>query len=119
GGRLVTAPPDGEHAGLFRGLPNSYGTLGYVVSLTVDLHPVGRYVALRHVPFPGPGGAADAAEAIAAIHRDRAYRGERVDFLDGTVFGANEQYLTLGRFTDDPAAPPSDYTRQRIYYRSL
>src|SRR5262245_50806849 len=28
-GRIVTARPDGEHADLFRALPNSYGTLGY------------------------------------------------------------------------------------------
>ena len=31
-----------------------------------------------------------------AIVRDRAYDGEPVDFLDGTVFTADEAYLTLG-----------------------
>ena len=28
-GEIVTATPDGENADLFRGFPNSYGTLGY------------------------------------------------------------------------------------------
>ncbi|MBB6379645.1 FAD/FMN-containing dehydrogenase [Pseudonocardia eucalypti] len=115
-GRLVTATPDNEHADLFAGLPNSYGTLGYAVSLKVELQPVRRYVALRHLRFAD---AAGCAEAIAGICRDGSHQGEPVDFLDGTVFGAGEQYLTLGRFTDEAAQPPSDYTGQRIYYRSI
>jgi FAD/FMN-containing dehydrogenase len=127
-GRLVTATAENEHAALFRGLPNSYGTLGYAVSLKLELEPVRRYVALRHLPFPGPDGASAGADAIAAICRDGGYQGERVDFLDGTVFSAtspatsssgSELYLTLGRFTDEAPYQPSDYTGQRIYYRSI
>jgi FAD/FMN-containing dehydrogenase len=117
-GRLLTATADNEHAELFRGLPNSYGTLGYAVSLKIDLQPVGRFVALRHLPFPD---AASCADAIGSICRDGRYDGSAVDFLDGTVFHAGEQYLTVGRFTDE--APdgrgPSDYTGQQIYYRSI
>ena len=117
-GRLVEARPDNEHADLFRGLPNSYGTLGYAVSLTVALQPVSRFVALRHVRFAD---ASSCAEAIARISADRTYLDQPVDFLDGTVFSGSEQYLTLGRFTDE--APNgmgvSDYTGQQIYYRSI
>src|SRR5215475_8458448 len=39
-GRVVTAAPDGEHDALYRGFPNSYGTLGYALSLTIELEPV-------------------------------------------------------------------------------
>ncbi|WP_051341604.1 FAD-binding oxidoreductase [Pseudonocardia spinosispora] len=117
-GRLITATRDNEHADLFRGLPNSYGTLGYAVSLTVELQPVKRYVALRHLPFPD---AASCAEAIATICRDGSYEGTPIDFIDGTVFDAGEQYLTLGRFTDEAPGgrAASDYTGQQIYYRSI
>jgi FAD/FMN-containing dehydrogenase len=116
-GRLVTATADNEHADLFRGLPNSYGTLGYAVSLKVELQEVGRYVALRHLLFTD---AVSCAEAIAEIGRDGVWRGETVDFLDGTVFSPGEQYLTLGRFTDDAEGrTPSDYTGQDIFYRSV
>lgn len=117
-GQLVTATPDGEHAELFHGLPNSYGTLGYAVSLTVELQPATRYVAVRHLRYPD---AASCAEAITAIHESGQYRGRPVEFLDGTVFSAGEQYLSLGRFTDEPppGRAPSDYTGQRIYYRSI
>ena len=30
-GEVVAATPDGEHADLFHGFPNSYGTLGYAL----------------------------------------------------------------------------------------
>jgi FAD/FMN-containing dehydrogenase len=115
-GRLVTATADNEHAQLFRGLPNSYGTLGYAVSLRVQLQPVSRYVALRHIPYPD---AVSCAEAISAICRDGSYQDVPVDFVDGTVFSGSEQYLTLARFTDQASQPPSDYTGQRIYYQSI
>ena len=53
-GRVVTATPDGEHADLYHGFPNSYGTLGYALSLTIELEPVKPYVHLRHFRFTDP-----------------------------------------------------------------
>ena len=35
-GDIVTATPTGEHADLYFGFPNSYGTLGYATRLRVD-----------------------------------------------------------------------------------
>ncbi|MFC6090259.1 FAD-binding oxidoreductase [Saccharothrix lopnurensis] len=100
---------------LFRGFPNSYGTLGYALRLDIELEPVSPYVRLRHVPF---GDAAECARVISAICAEGAYLGEPVDFVDGTVFSAGEQYLTLGNWTG--TAPwTSDYTGNRIYYRSI
>lgn len=116
-GRIVTATPDGPHADLFAAFPNSYGTLGYALSLTVQLAPVRPYVRLRHLRFTD---AVQASAAIGGICAAGAHDGEPVDFLDGTVFGAGELYLTLGRFADDPGGQsPSDYTGQQIYYRSI
>ncbi len=114
-GQVVTAGPEGEHADLFRAFPNSYGTLGYALRLTIDLEPVRPYVRLRHVRFDDLG---DVTDAMASIMRDRTYDGEPVDFLDGTVFTADEAYLTLGSWAD--AAPyTSDYTGSQVYYRSI
>ena len=53
---VVTAAPGGEHDALFRGFPNSYGTLGYALSLTIELEPVKPYVHLRHFPVQQPRG---------------------------------------------------------------
>jgi FAD/FMN-containing dehydrogenase len=114
-GEVVTARPTGEHADLFHGFPNSYGTLGYSTRLRIELEPVRRAVALRHVRFRDLG---ELQDAIARIVVERAHDGEPVDYLDGVVFSRDESYLTLGRQTDDPG-PVSDYTGMDIYYRSI
>ena len=114
-GRVVTAMPGGEHAALFRGFPNSYGTLGYALSLTIELEPVLPYVHLRHFRYASPE---DCMAAIASIARDGSLDGHKADFVDGTVFSLGEMYLTVGAFSD--VAPwRSDYTRERIYYQSI
>jgi FAD/FMN-containing dehydrogenase len=113
-GEVVTASPE-QHEDLFRGFPNSYGTLGYATRVRIELAPVSPYVTLRHVPFSDPE---SCRAAIATILRERAWAGEPVDFLDGVMFAPGELYLTLGRWSDGPARP-SDYTGQQIYYRSL
>ena len=114
-GRVITARPDGPHADLFAAFPNSYGTLGYALRLTIALAPVRPYVRLTHLRFPD---AVAAGEAMAAICASGEHAGQPVDFLDGTVFGPDELYLTLGRFVDEAPAV-SDYTGMDIYYRSI
>ncbi|MBB5960273.1 FAD/FMN-containing dehydrogenase [Saccharothrix tamanrassetensis] len=111
-GEVVVVHPDDD---LFRGFPNSYGTLGYALRLEIELEPVKPFVRLRHVPF---GTAAECAEVIAAVCAERSYQGEPVDFIDGTVFSAHEQYLTLADWSDT-APHVSDYTGRDIYYRSI
>ncbi len=114
-GRVVTATPDNEHAALYRGFPNSYGTLGYALSLTIELEPVKPYVHLRHFRFADP---AECMEAVAQVAADGSYHGHQADFIDGTAFSLDEMYLTVGAFSD--VAPwRSDYTRERIYYQSI
>jgi FAD/FMN-containing dehydrogenase len=107
-GEIVTASRDNEHRDLFYGFPNSYGTLGYALRLKIELQPVKPFVELRHVRF---GSAEELAEAIDKFAPE-------ADFIDGTVFSGDEMYLTLGTFADT-ATHVSDYTGQRIYYRSI
>lgn len=114
-GRVVVARPDGEHATLFRAFPNSYGTLGYALRVSIELEPVRPYVRLRHVRFTD---AEQCAATIAEVCAAREFRGEPVDFVDGTVFERGELYLTLGSFADR-APGVSDYTGRDIYYRSI
>jgi FAD/FMN-containing dehydrogenase len=114
-GRVVTATADNEHAALFRGFPNSYGTLGYALSLTIELEPAAPFVHLRHFRFSTPEACMD---AVAKIAGEGSFRGHRADFVDGTMFGLGEMYLTVGAFSE--VAPwRSDYTRDRIYYQSI
>jgi FAD/FMN-containing dehydrogenase len=111
-GEVVTTRP-GED--LFDSFPNSYGSLGYATRLRIGLERVPPYVALRHVRFDDH---AQLAKALAAVVETREHAAEPVDAVDGVVFAPDESYLTLGRWTREPG-PVSDYTGQRIYYRSL
>ena len=112
-GEVVTATPDGEHADLFAAFPNSYGTLGYALRLEIEVQPVARYVHVEHVRV-------DTADLAKVITDVCDLDGDPPDFVDGTVFTRDHQYLTLGRFTEDPGrAGPSDYTGQQVFYRSI
>jgi len=114
-GRVVTAAPGSEHESLYWGFPNSYGTLGYALWLTIELEPVAPYVHLRHFRFDSP---AEAMSAIGQIGADGSYQGHSADFVDGTAFSPGEIYLTVGARSD--VAPwLSDYTGQQIYYQSI
>jgi FAD/FMN-containing dehydrogenase len=108
-GSVVVARPDNAHSDLFHGIPNSYGTLGYVLRARVNTIPVKPFVRLTHIRH---------AEAH-AFFSDLARRcASDADFVDGVVFGPTAQVISVGRFVD--AAPyTSDYTYERIYYRSL
>lgn len=114
-GEIVTAAPGGAHADLYRGFPNSYGTLGYALWLVIELMPVKPYVHLRHFRFDG---VAAAMAAVGEIDAAGSYAGHRADFVDGVVFSPDEVYLTVAAFSE--VAPwLSDYTGQHIFYQSL
>ncbi len=109
-GRVVTATRDNEHAALFFGFPNSYGTLGYALRVKAKVVPVKAYVHLRHLRFTDPR---SCFEELAKRLRSGA-----ADFIDGTIFGPDEMFVTLGSFADK-APYTSDYTFENIYYRSI
>ncbi len=109
-GRIVACTADNEHRDLFHGFPNSYGTLGYALKLTARTIPVGRYVRVDHARHT------DAASFFAALAERCA--DASADFVDGVVFDRNDLVLSCGRFVDE-APHVSDYTYDRIYYRSL
>jgi FAD/FMN-containing dehydrogenase len=114
-GRVVTAARDGDHADLFFGFPNSYGTLGYALRAKIELEAVHPFVHVRHLPFTDFAGLVATLDEVCAT---QTFGGEAVHFVDGTVFSPDESYLTLGSWADS-APSTSDYTRDQIYYRSI
>jgi FAD/FMN-containing dehydrogenase len=108
--RVVTCTAHNEHADLFFGFPNSYGTLGYALRVKVKTVPVKPYVHLEHLPFH------DAESYFTAL--EKHLRSSEADFIDGTVFSPQKLFITLGGFADH-APYTSDYTFERIYYKSI
>jgi FAD/FMN-containing dehydrogenase len=95
---------------LFFGFPNSYGTLGYVLRLTIRLVPAPPYVYLTHTRFTAP-------DSFFA-HLARVCDQPSADFVDATIFGSDEMYITQAVFAGG-APEVSDYTYMDIYYRSI
>jgi FAD/FMN-containing dehydrogenase len=108
-GRVLTCTADNEHRDLFFGFPNSYGTLGYALKLRARTVPVKAFVELHHRRFGEP-------QAFFAAMEEAC--GQPVDFVDGVVFGPDEMVLSTGQFVES-APYASDYTFERIFYRSL
>jgi FAD/FMN-containing dehydrogenase len=109
-GRVVTATRDNAHADLFFGFPNSYGTLGYALRVKAKTVPVKPYVYLEHLDFFDAG--------LYFSELEKRLRAGDADFVDGTVFSPRKMFITVGRFTDK-APYTSDYTFEKIYYRSI
>ena len=109
-GTIAVAAKDNEHRDLFFGFANSYGTLGYALTVKVQLVPVKKFVALRHERY---------SDLEAYFHAlERVCQERQVDFVDGTLFNEQELYITTGTFVDR-AEWLSDYTDRHIYYRSI
>ena len=109
-GRVVGCTPGNEHAELFFGFPNSYGTLGYALRVKARTIPVKPYVRLVHLGF------SSGDEYFAALQAHLEKR--EADFIDGTIFSPGRLFITLGHFVDS-APYVSDYTYENIYYRSI
>jgi FAD/FMN-containing dehydrogenase len=108
-GRIMTCSRQ-ENPDLFFGIPNSYGTLGYILRLKARVIPARRFVHITHTRFR------DFDSFFTEI--ERVCAAATPDYLDGTVFGREELYVTRGEFVD--AAPrASNYTYRHIYYRSI
>jgi FAD/FMN-containing dehydrogenase len=108
GGRVVTARANNEHADLFDALPNSYGTLGYILRAKIALHPAKPYVHL-YVQKYRDIGAYLAAMHVATLSQDLA-------FVEGLFFEDNRFFLMTGRFVDK-VPECDDIVRRDVFYR--
>ncbi|MBE0557972.1 MAG: FAD-binding oxidoreductase, partial [Proteobacteria bacterium] len=111
-GTIRLCRPDNEHADLFHAIPNSYGSLGYILRLRVKLLPAPPFVGITHRRF------ADRAPFLAALVAACAQGPDAPDFVEGVAFAPGDFVLTTARLTPE-AGPVSDYTGMGIYYQSL
>lgn len=108
GGEVVTCSRDNEHADLFRALPNSYGTLGYILRARIALQPASPFV---HLAVRRYGDADEYLEAMreATTHDD-------VDFVEGLFLEDGRFFLMVGRFRDDVPAL-DDIVRRHVFWK--
>jgi len=114
-GEIVTARPDNDHKDLYHGFPNSYGTLGYSLSIKISLVAVKPFVRITHLKFKNPS---EYFKTLKNICDSQSWKGEKIDFIDGVIFADHSMYLVLGLMVSS-APYTSDYTNQNIFYKSL
>jgi FAD/FMN-containing dehydrogenase len=108
GGRIVTCRADNEHSDLFHALPNSYGTLGYILRAKIKLHAAKPYVHL-HVERFG-----DIEKYLDAMRV--ATQSPDLTFVEGLLFADRRYFLMTGRCVDD-VVRFDDILRENIFYR--
>jgi FAD/FMN-containing dehydrogenase len=109
-GRIAAcSAADGERD-LFRALPNSYGTLGYILRATMRLMPALPYVHLHTARF-------DDLDAYLDAMRAATERAD-LDFVEGTFYSPSKLFLTTSRFVERPPRV-DDILRRNVFYRLI
>jgi FAD/FMN-containing dehydrogenase len=107
-GRVVLCTADNEYADLFHALPNSYGTLGYILRAKIRLMPARPFVHLHNTPF------SDLGDFLQAM--ERASHDPSVDFIEGLCFTPQRFSLMVARMVDH-VPQVDDIVREHIFYR--
>lgn len=107
-GRGVTCSRDNEYSDLYRALPNSYGTLGYILRAKIKLMPAAPFVDLEIQRFD------DSGEYLAAM--EKATESPQSDFVEGLFFEDGRHFLMVGRFRDR-VPQVDDILRKNIFYK--
>ena len=93
-GTIVTVTPKNEYADLFHALPNSYGTLGYILRAKIRLYEAKPYVRLETKHFTSVKPFIDAME--------KASHDQSVEYVETLAYTKDDLHLTLGTLTDEP-----------------
>lgn len=91
-GRVLTVSRSREPT-LFDMLHGSYGTLGVLTKVTLELVPARRFVRLEYRKLAS-------FDAFEAEMSERCRAGD-FDFVDGIIHAPDEMVVCLGRFVDD------------------
>lgn len=94
-GSVVKASPT-ENADLFRALPWSYGSLGFLTAVELPIIPVKPYVRTTYEPVQG-------LDQICERFRELACAENPPEFLDVLFFDLDRAVLVYGDFADLPA----------------
>jgi hypothetical protein len=118
GGEVITCTRNNEHADLFHALPNSYGTLGYILRVRIALQPA---LPFLHLAISSYG---DVDEYLGAMLEATTH--DDIDFVEGLILDKGRFFLMLGRFRneitrEDLAAPtgpaPDDIVRSHVFWK--
>lgn len=107
-GRIVFCNGSDSHTDLFHALPNSYGTLGYILRAKIRLLSAKRYVHIKTSAFSRLDEYLEAMR-LATENADN-------DFVEGLFFSPDRFYLMTSRFADN-VPYVDDILRREVFYK--
>lgn len=90
-GRIITCSKN-KNPDLFFTLPNSLGTVGYILKCKIKLRPVKKFVHLEFLRF-------DKVEEYFKQLKKECGKVD-IDFIDGVIFSNNHLVIITGKFID-------------------
>lgn len=109
-GTVRVCTRDNEHADLFFAIPNSYGTLGYVLRATLRVVPTGPRALVEHRRF-------DQERQFLDRLRDSCLD-PATEFVEGVIFGPGDHVVTTAR-TTSAVVPTNRYVGMTPYHATL
>jgi hypothetical protein len=109
-GHIITCTADNKYADLFHGLPNSYGTLGYILRVKIKLRRIKPFVTLRTERYDTP------KKFLTALKK--ASEDPKNDAVESLVYSEKELYLTTARETDHAEDEATIYG-STIFYKMI
>jgi hypothetical protein len=110
-GDIITINKD-KNKELYLGFPNTYGTLGYILSAKIKLVEAKPYVHIENISFTDP------KKYIEEITKYNNANPNNIDFLDGMILNKNELYLMKGKMIEEKPSYLNKYVRQ-VYYKTI
>ncbi len=109
-GRIVVATATNEYADLFRTLPNSYGSLGYILRVKMKVRKVKPYVMLTTEKM-------DSTEKLLAAMK-KATEDPSVDYVENIAYSKTDLYCTVGKETNTPGKITSIFG-STVFFREI
>lgn len=109
-GKVVTCSANNRYSDLFNALPNSYGTLGYVLRAKIKLRQVLPFMQLSTRKYK------DTKSYLLAV--EKAANSSKNDSVEGLIYSKTELYLTTIRQTSSPKNLKSIYGNT-IFYKEI
>ena len=109
-GRVLTCSEE-ENEDLFRAIPNTLGTIGYITKLKMRIEKTKPYVETINKKFD------NFTDFIKCINKNK--KDESVDFLDGTIFDGSNCVCIIGKLKDEKPEELDNFVNEKIYWKDV